>query len=443
MKSLFTPLKKEGLTTLKLRYNWKEQRINLFAAKEWEKDFDFSTYNKTFYNESILTDEARYLNTIEVKELYEKYDLLEYLEQVIDLLIQGKHFGMDCYYNDQYNIRFMGNIHSLALGINNRLHATLAGGIRRYGFDHVEKDVIINGLNLARAMSFKNVAANLAFGGCKTTVQMEPLDLNNLEMMGFLAFSLDKTRSMTGPDMNFPTEMADVMKEHFSIQYTGGPKGPLGETGKPTAFGTYLALKQAVKFLKGTERLDGLTIAVQGLGAVGWYMAEHLASENTYLIITDVNKERVEEFLNQHPDKDIKYVDPSEILKIKADILCPCAIGGILSEDNIPNLNFDIIFGPANNQLKASNQNEEIRLSRLISERGILFQESWWHNVAGVICGAEEYLEGENANYDSLINRIRETVPVKTWENLLNAKELGITPTESMYRICEKIIYQN
>ena len=64
-------------------------------------------------------------------------------------------------------------------------------------------------------MSFKNIAADLDFGGCKTTVHMDELDLEDFEVMGFLAFALDRTRSMTGPDMYFPTAMADVMNEHY------------------------------------------------------------------------------------------------------------------------------------------------------------------------------------------------------------------------------------
>ena len=105
-------------------------------------------------------------------------------------------------------------------------------------------------------MSFKNVAGNLAFGGCKTTVQMEELDLSNLEIMGFLGFAIDNCRTMTGLDMNFPTEMADVENANFSMNYTSGPNSPLGETGKPTAYGVYVTMKQAVRF-KGRNRQSG------------------------------------------------------------------------------------------------------------------------------------------------------------------------------------------
>ena len=122
-------------------------------------------------------------------------------------------------------------------------------------------------------------------------------------------------------------------------------------------------------------------------------------------------------------------------------LLCPCAIGGIITEELIPQLKFKYVFGPANNQLRASSQDEEERLAKLLADRDILFQTEWWHNTAGVLCGAEEYFYGQDATYENLLKKIEAIVPVKTWDNLNKAKELGITPTECAYKTCYDIIY--
>lgn len=442
MRSLITPMKAEGLTTLKIRYNYKTDTFRMVAMKQWEQDLDFSRYNKDFYVESILTDDVVYYNTKKVRELYRKYNLEDYLDEILDLVRQGKHFGIECYYNDKWNITFMSHQHSRKLGINNKLHATLAGGIRRHNLGEEEKEVIIDGLNLGRGMSFKNVAGRLNMGGCKQTVTMDPLDLSNMEIMGFLGFCIDNCRTMTGPDMNFPTEMADVENEHFSMQYTSGPKhSVLGETGKPTAYGVYVTLKQALKFTEGTESLAGKTATLVGLGAVGWYMGEHLLSEVKKLYIADLSDERAKEFVDKHSGKDIEIIPLATAYYQKCDILVPCAIGGIFSDETIPQLQCKYIWGSANNQLKASSQEEEFRLARKLQDRGIVFQTEWYHNTAGVICGYEEYVDGKKATYENLLKTIDQTMPKATYENLKQAKELGITPCENAYRICQEVIY--
>ena len=79
MKSLFTPLKAEGLTTLKIRYDWRTDTVRLEAQKQWDADLDFSKYNSDFYVESLLTDDAVYFNTKQVRDLYAKYNLADYL----------------------------------------------------------------------------------------------------------------------------------------------------------------------------------------------------------------------------------------------------------------------------------------------------------------------------------------------------------------------------
>lgn len=441
MESLFTPLKAEKLTTLKIRHNFKDGSFKLFASKDWEPDFDFSRYNKEFYLDGIFTEDACYLNTQQVRGLYQKYDLEHYLDEVLDLIRQGKHFGIDAFYYDKYDIRFMMHEHSRKRGVLNKSHAIMAGGIRRHFPEENELDVIIDGLNLGRGMSFKNIAGDLPFGGCKSTVQMEELDLDNMQVMGFLAFALDSTRDMTGPDMNFPTEMSDVMiREGYSMQFTGGPNAKTGETGKPTAYGVYLSLKQAVKFKEGTESLDGKSVSLIGLGAVGWYMGEYLLQEDAKLYVSDINSQTAKAFADKYPDHNVEVVSVDEALYLDVDVLCPCAVGGIIYEENIPKLKCRYLWGSANNQLRATNQEEEYRLARLLDAHGVFFQSEWWHNTAGVICGAEEYLY--NGTPESLKKKVEDVLPKNTWENLNRAKELGITPTEACYQLCEKLLYE-
>ncbi|MCL2861661.1 MAG: amino acid dehydrogenase [Firmicutes bacterium] len=442
MSSLFNVLKAEGLTTLKVRYNFRTDVFRFFAAKEWEKGQDFSQYNKLFNVGSQLSDEAVYLNTTQVVELFKKHKQLDYLEKIKGLVRQGKHFGIDLLYNDKHNIRFICGIHSPKRGVNNKSHATMAGATRRKDLKIPEIDAIIDALNLSRAMAFKNVAANIPYGGCKTTIQMDMPDINNMEVMGFLAYACDTTRCLTGPDMAFPKEMVKVMTDNFTMQYCGGPGSALGDTAIPTAYGVYLALKQAVLFKTGSVSLDGMSVAVQGMGAVGFAMAEYLASEKIKkLFIADINQVVLDKFKAAYPKLDVEIVPTDKIVFVDADIFSPSAMGGIFGEEEIAKLKFKYIFGGANNQLRATSQDEEIRLAKIIHERGILFQCDWWHNCAGVLAAAMEYEYGFEKNNKDLMKAVEEVVPTQTKKNLTRSKELGVTPTESAYLSCNELIY--
>ena len=440
-RSITVPMKAEGLTTLKIRYDYKTDHFTMEAMKQWEPDLDFSKYNTEFYVESILTDDVVYYNTKQVRELFAKYELEDYLDEIQTLIRKGRHFGIEAYYHEGYDALYMSNQHSRKLGINNKLHATLAGGIRRHDKNEEEIEVIIDGLNLGRGMSFKNVAGRLNMGGCKQTVTMDPIDLTDLKVVGFLGFCIDNCRTMTGPDMNFPTELADVENEYFSMQYTNGPKtSVLGETGKPTAYGVYKTLKQAVRFKEGTESLDGKSVTLIGLGAVGWYMGEYLLQENIKLYVADLNPARADQFVNEH-EGDITAIPLEGAYFNECDILSPCAIGGMFSDETIPKLNCKYIWGSSNNGLKASSTEEEIRLAEMLKARDIVYQVEWWHNTAGVICGYHEYVYGKDATEEKLYKAIDDTMPQSTYMNLKMAEEKGITAVQNAYDLADQVIY--
>lgn len=441
MKSIFKPLIEEGLTTLRIRYDWKKDCFRFEAMKEWDAELDFSLYNKEFYMDELLTENIQYLNTSQVKALYDKHDTSDYLNEILELMREGRHFGMECYYNSKRNIRILCCQHSKKAGNNNRLDAIYLDGIRRCEPEDNEMDMIKIGLNVSRGMSFKLLAAGLPFGGSKTMVQMPPIELDDLEAIGFIGYVFDKTRCTTGADMKIPTELADIENKYFSMNFTCGPKAPLGESGKPTAYGVYKTLKKAVLFKEGQESLDGKSAVLMGLGAVGWYMGKHLMEEDVKLYIADPKPEKVKQFIDMYPGREVEAVSVEEALFMDVDIVCPCAVGNLIDRNNIDKLKCKYIWGSANNQIKASGQEEEIAIAELLAARGIMFQVEWWHNTGGVLCAGHEYMNGKSATYEKLIKFMDDNLPSTTWDNLVQADELGITPTENAYKICSEFIY--
>lgn len=441
MVGIFKILDREDLSCLRISYNWRTDKFVLRASKLWDNTINWSNYNKLFFQSTPLIVNEKYLNHEGTEQLFTNDEEKGYLENLKSLLQKGKHQFVEYLYSKDLNIRFINNVHSDHLGLNNRRSVVCAGGIRRHDPNETEIDVIIDGLNLSRAMSFKNYAANISYGGSKMTVIMDELELSNLEVIGFLAYSLDRAKTFSGPDMGFPVQLADVMKENFTNSIVAGSSSLLGASGKPTAYGVYLAAKQAAKIKFGSSELKGKTIAIQGLGQVGAPLAEYYLQEDVNLLIADVQTQVCEDLLVKHAGKNIKIISSEEILFVECDILSPCAVGGIFSKDNIGKLKAKIIIGGANNQLKASSQEEEFGLSIDLEDQGILFQVSWCHNIGGVISGCEEYENQELAKIENVFNKLDKIVPSTTRDNLNEAKSLGITPTENAYRIVEKAIY--
>ncbi len=440
-ESLFDVLRDEGLNRIRIHYDWHTDRAVLYTAREWEDDMAWREYNRRFTIYSVLTDNAVYHNDRESRALFEKHGLSDYLERVIGLMRKGRHQRFEGFYWKKKDIRFMNHIHSVNLGIHNRSQTVVMGGIRRHEPHEDEFDVIVDGMNLGRGMSFKNVAAHVPCGGCKITVHAAQVDLDDLDEVGFLAYANDCTRNTTGPDMNYPAELADVVRAHFSFGFAGGVRGFLGTTGRPTAWGTYHAMKQAVAFLEGSDSLAGKRIAVQGLGSVGSHLAEYYLQEGASLLVTDMLPQAVEAFQKTHAGGSVEVVSPEEIYFVDADLFSPCAHGGILTEDRIARMGFRVIAGPANNQLRASSQEEEYTMARRLSDAGILFVLDWWQNIGGVMTGWEEYVHQGKADMGALMDRIERICRDETWRLLEEARKAGVTPTEMAYRMVEETIY--
>jgi leucine dehydrogenase len=433
--SLFAVMHAEDLTNLEIRYRWRRDLLSLSSGREWGADVEWARYGRDFSCVDPLMGDVRALGDAQTRDLFRQHGALGYLEQVVGILREGRHEGIRCFLHRGRDIRVAYNMHSSTLGIRNGNHAIRAGGIRRHAPGEAEREVLLDGLNLSRAMSFKNAAAQVPFGGSKITVQSEPVELDDDEAVGFLAYCLDRTRSVTGPDMGLSPGLADAMKEGgFSWNITGGPRGRLGPTGGPTAHGVFAALEEAARHRWGSPSLAGRTIVVQGVGAVGRPLVEnHLAATGATILVADLDPAAVADLAAPFPDR-VQAIPVGDALLAEADILMPCAAGGVFDDRVIRELRCEVIFGAANNQLKATNPAEEIRLAGLLADRGILFQVDWVHNAGGVIAGMEEYLRGEEASRERVLADTDRVCREGTRRNLEAARREGITPTEMAYR---------
>jgi len=238
-----------------------------------------------------------------------------------------------------------------------------------------------------------------------------------------------KGRFVTGVDLNLNMMDGSIMgRESQYILARPREEGSSGSTGISTAFGIYAGLKACAKFLWGDEDLRGKKIAVQGLGAVGGPLLDHLKEGGLEVIAADINQKTLQRLQAQYGFGTVK---PEAIYEVECDIFCPCAIGGILNDQTIPKLKCKLVAGCANNQLE-----DEERHSRMLHERGILYAPDFIINAGGVIHVIDE-LQGFNPE------RVRMKVE-KIYHRLIQifemAKEEGILPLEAANRYAESRI---
>jgi leucine dehydrogenase len=441
VEGIFSVMDAMDLTTLEIFQSRMEHRFLMKGMKEWDDDLEFSRYGRGFSYVDLLAGNYKAIGTEELVAGFREMGLGDYLERVEQLLREGRHEGIEFFYHRKKDIRVCFCKHSVTLGLENRQHVIRAGAMRRHNPDKPEIEVIIDGLNLSRAMTYKNAVSALPYGGCKTVVQCAPVKLDDYETMGFLSYVADRTRNFPGADMGLDEEMVDVIRRTFTKNFVGGTKRPLASTGSPTAYGEFLAIKEACDITYGTRDLSGKTIAIQGLGHVGLPLAEYLLHDGAGLIVADIDKSRVDALQQNYGSGLVRHVSPDEIYTAEADIFSPCAMGGIITEERIPQFRYKIILGSANNQLKATSKEAEIELARRVAEAGILFVVDWAHNNGGVIAASVLWQLQEEATKEQLNPKIE--LPCRTnFRKLLEeAMEKGTTPTELVYEKVEKMVY--
>jgi leucine dehydrogenase len=299
-------------------------------------------------------------------------------------------------------------IHSTALG-------PAVGGTRYWSYK-TEDDAMTDALRLARGMTYKNALAGLPFGGGKSIVMRDGNAADREQLFrahGRMVNSL-AGKYITAEDVGTsPADMEYILKE---TTYVGGLQDRSGDPSPHTARGVFRAMQAAAKYKWGSDDLAGKTVAIQGCGHVGYFLAGELARVGAKLIVADVDPAKVKHVVDDHW---ATAVASEEIYSAKADIFAPCALGGVLNDQTIPQLKATLVVGAANNQLL------EPRHGDLLQQRGVLYAPDYAANAGGVINGCcrerlgwdvPKTLAKTDAIYDTLLNIFamaeRENIPM-------------------------------
>ena len=263
------------------------------------------------------------------------------------------------------------------------------GGTRMWNYDN-EQAALRDVLRLSRGMTYKAAISGLNLGGGKAVIIGDPRKEKNEQLFRAFGRYVDSLggRYITAEDVGINVQ--DMEWVNMETKYvTGTPKatGGSGDPSPVTAYGVYMGMKASAKKAYGSDSLEGKRIAIQGAGHVSSYLAELLSKENADLYICDIYEDKVNAVA---AETGAEVVDPDDIYGLDVDIFSPCALGGVVNDDTIPQFKCDIIAGAANNVF-----DEEEKHGEVLLENNILYAPDYVINAGGLINVASE-LEGYN-----------------------------------------------
>src|SRR5581483_6871357 len=151
----------------------------------------------------------------------------------------------------------------------------------------------------------------------------------------------------------------------------------------------------------GTADPAGRTIAIQGVGNVGYGLARGLHDVGAKLIVSDVDARRAQ----RDADELAARVVPDDPLHTeKVDVFSPCAFGAGLNETTIPRLRCGIVAGGANNQLATPDD------AQRLADRSTAYAPDFIPNAGGVIYLGQEVLGWTADQTKAKVDGIFETV---------------------------------
>lgn len=315
----------------------------------------------------------------------------------------------------------------LAIVVVHRSRGRVAAGGVRFRPYASEAGALTDVLRLSRAMTYKNVLADLPLGGAKSVILGDPKRDKTPERMRAFGRVVESFGGayMCGPDIGTTADDMDVISEETA--HVGATNRQMGSSGPPTALGVFQGVRALAHHLFGSPDLTGVRVAIQGAGAVGSDLARHLVEAGARVTIADVSEDAVRAVRESTP---VDVAPPDRILSVDADVLAPCALGGILSERTIPDLRVRGICGGANNQLATEDD------ARRLRERGIALVPDFVASAGGVIAGtaaAGLYPQEEmQAKLDGIYDR--------SLAILRTADAEELTPHEVAYRMAREIL---
>ena len=276
------------------------------------------------------------------------------------------------------------------IAVHSTVKGPAIGGCRYRQYDSFA-DGLTDVLRLSRGMTDKNNVAGIPFGGGKAVIFKQKVKSKNL-LKSFAAFlnCLNGTY-ISAEDIGITLEDIIFIREHSEHVFDNVDPGPF------TAKGLFYSIEQVIQTYF-SENLLGKRIAIQGAGSVGKSLAEYLASSGAHVLISDIDRSKLDDIDNHN----ITCVD--DAFSVECDLFSPCAVGAIFTNDSIRNLKCKIIAGGANNQLL------DTSIAENLFKKGIVYIPDTLINSGGVIGLTKDYLKRDDAETEQALRDIANRV---------------------------------
>ena len=283
-------------------------------------------------------------------------------------------------------------------------------------------------LRLSKLMSYKSAIADLPYGGAKAVIiaNKEWVKSKN-KLLASYAEIINKLNGLfiTGSDVGLIKEDVVYMKK-ICKYFVGVNNDPSFFT----SLGLYYSILVVVKEVYDRSNLKNISIAIQGLGKVGFDLLGMVYKEGANIFVSDIDNFKVTLAKSKYPN--INVVNTNDIYSLNVDVFSPCALNSCLNQKTIRELKCKIIIGGANNQL------ENNSIAKNLHEKRIVYCPDYLVNSGGLISVVDEY-SNNNLNVYRISKNITR-IPLILREIIKKSNKTNKTPLSIADEISQKLI---
>lgn len=327
----------------------------------------------------------------------------------------GDHEEVIFCHNKDVGLKAIIAIHNTSLG-------PALGGTRMWNYK-TEQEALTDVLRLSRGMTYKASAAGLNLGGGKAVIIGDPKSDKSeglFRAFGTFVNSLGG-KYITAEDVG--TTVKDMEHVFAETPFVTGIPEALGGSGDPspyTAYGVLMGIKASVEKKLGKTDLNGVHVAVQGLGNVGSNLVKYLKDEGAQVTVADIDEEKVKKVCETYK---VENADPTGIVTSKCDVFAPCALGAVVNDETVNQLQCQVVAGGANNILA------EYRHGDVLKERGILYAPDFVANAGGLM---NVFVELEGYSKERAIKKVE-----AVYDNIMEVFKIADKENVATYKAAQ------